>query len=67
MRKKIFALITLLSFCFSSLAYAEAKEVPQAAKESSSIYESKNWRPWAVAIITIVIAAVGITLVAKDK
>ena len=65
--KKITTVILAFGLIFSSNLKAEATEVPKAAKESSELYEKSNWRPWAVGIITILIAATGITLVAANK
>jgi hypothetical protein len=65
MKKKLTVLFVFISFLFSNKSYAEAKEVP-AAKESTSIMENTNWQPWAVALVTIAIAAVGITLLVVD-
>ncbi|NGX55816.1 MAG: hypothetical protein K1060chlam5_00043 [Candidatus Anoxychlamydiales bacterium] len=65
MKKKLTVLLTCFSILFSNLCFAESKEVP-AAKESSSAMEEKNWQPWAVAFVTIAIAAVGITLLVID-
>ncbi len=45
----------------------EEKEVPKAAQESSIAAEKTNWQPWAVAAVTIAVAATGIAIVLANK
>lgn len=66
MRKKILILLTMLGFIFSNTLSAEAKEVPKQDKEESA-YKKKNWQPWAIAIVSILIAVTGILLVKNKK
>ncbi|NGX35929.1 MAG: hypothetical protein K1000chlam1_00765 [Candidatus Anoxychlamydiales bacterium] len=66
MRKKILVLFTMLGFIFSNALIAEPVEVPKQDKEESS-YKKKNWQPWTVAIVSILIAVTGILLVKNKK
>ena len=66
MRKKILVLLTMLGFIFSNTLSAEAKEVPKQDKEESS-FKKKNWQPWVVVIVTVLIAVTGILLVKNKK
>ena len=64
MNKKITSILLILSFVFSTHLFAEKKEVPKVKKSEES-YIRKNWQPWAVAIVTIAIAATYLLLKRK--
>ena len=66
MKKKIMYLSIIFSFLFSTFLNAEAKEVPKLSSEQTS-FKKKNWQPWAVAIVTLLVAATGLIVVSKNK
>lgn len=66
MKKKIVCLFVLSSFIFSTFINAECKEVPKAPNEQG-YFKKKNWQPWVVGVVTLLVAATGIAIVAKDK
>ncbi|OGN59424.1 MAG: hypothetical protein A3F40_02675 [Chlamydiae bacterium RIFCSPHIGHO2_12_FULL_27_8] len=65
--KKIAAFFIIIGMTFTAQVKAEPVEVPKVAKESSKASEKSNWQPWAVGIITVLIAATGITIVVVNK
>ncbi len=66
MRKNIVCLFVVFSFLFSTFLNAESKEVPKISNDQS-YFKKKNWQPWTVAIVTILVATAGIVIVAKDR
>ena len=67
MKKNFISALTVFTFLLSSTLFADAKEVPIAAKESSLVYEKTNWQPWVVALITIAIATTGLVIVSSNR
>lgn len=66
MKKKIICLTVIFSFLFSSFLNAEAKEVPKLTPEQTAC-KKKNWQPWAVAFVTILVATAGLVAVSQHK
>ena len=66
MKKKFIYLFIIFNFLFSNYIQAEAKEVVKVSDNQTS-FMKKNWQPWAVTIITILVAATGILILAKNK
>jgi len=66
MRKKGILLFVIFSFLFSNYLQAEATEVPKQPKEGQA-FKKKNWQPWAVAIVTVLVATTGLILVSDHK
>lgn len=65
MKKKFIYLFAVFGLLFSTTLSAEPQEVPKLPKEQS-LAKKKNWQPWAVAIVTVLVATTGIVVVAKD-
>ncbi|NGX34473.1 MAG: hypothetical protein K1060chlam1_00826 [Candidatus Anoxychlamydiales bacterium] len=66
MKKKIILLSMIFSFLFSNYLQAETTEVPKLTKEQEASVKRKNWKPWAVAIVSILFAVTGIAIL-KSK
>jgi len=67
MRKKIVLLSIIFSFLFSNYLEAEAVEVPKLTEEQQKAIKKKNWRPWAVAIVSVLFAVTGIAILKSKK
>lgn len=67
MRKKIIFLFVIFSFLFSNYLDAEAIEVPKLTKEQEATYKQKNWKPWAVVIVSVLFAVTGIAILKSKK
>jgi len=66
MKKKLLIPVILFSFLFTTYLNSNAKEVPKTVEEPS-ISKKKKIQPWAVAMITILVAVTGLILVSNDK
>jgi hypothetical protein len=66
MRKKILCLSIIFSFLFLNYLSAEPKEVPKAQNDQT-YFKKKNWQPWAVATVTVLVAATSIIIVSEHK
>lgn len=66
MKKKIVYFFVAFSFIFSNFVSAESKEVPKISNEQAS-FKKKNWQPWVVAFVTLLVAGTGIAVVATHK
>jgi hypothetical protein len=66
MKKTLIILSVTFSFLFSSLL-AEVHEVPKQSQEEIQKNKKTNWQPWAVGVITVLIAGTGVYLVATHK
>jgi len=58
--------LIFFSLICSSPVFSEVKEVGKAAQTGAS-EASRQWQNWALAGIAVIIAAVGITLIAKNN
>ncbi|MFA6118658.1 MAG: hypothetical protein WCT85_00030 [Parachlamydiales bacterium] len=63
--KKLITLSIFFSFVFSNLL-AEAQEVPKLSPEQTT-FKKRNWQPWAIATITVLIAGTGIYLTSRHQ
>lgn len=67
MKKKIILLSTIFSFLFTNYLEAEATEVPKLTEEQAAASKRKNWKPWAVAIVSVLFAVTGIAILKSKK
>lgn len=66
MNKIIIAFFATSSFIFSNI-FAEAHEIPKLSQEEKQKAKKTNWQPWAVSVITILIAGTGVYFVSTHK
>lgn len=66
MKKKIVCLTVIFSILFSGFLDAEAKEVPKLTPEQAAC-RKKNYKPWVVAFVTVLVAATGLIAASWHK
>lgn len=66
MNKILITFSIMFSFLFSNI-FSEAHEIPKPTPEEKQKTKKTNWQPWAVSIVSALIAGTGIYLVATHK
>ena len=62
---KIISKLILCLFLLSNFAFAAPKEVPKL-KKNPSIFQRNNVTPWAVTMLSVILASTGLIAIAKN-